>query len=398
MNRSQHFNGQIVLEIICANHITLLNALNNEKINLQNVTYCDDLTFLLTISHNDYESAMSIVDKLGASAKIIKKQGIYWNIIKILKRPVLLIFICTMLLLAFYLPSRVLFISIEGNVAIPTHRILEAAEECGIRFGASRRLVRSETMKNALLQKIPQLQWAGINTSGCTAVISVKEKTTQKIINDTKGQVSSIVAARDGVIQTITVIQGNPLCTAGQAVKAGQTLVSGYLNLGIVTKTTQAKAEINALTFRELEAVTLKPESVRGNLIKKKTYYSLRIGKKLLNFTKDSGILDTTCAKIYSENYLLLPGGFSLPIAIVKQTQLYYDTLPDTATASDTEHWLTEFAKKHLQQSMVAGQIISAKTEFEDVNDAKYFYGEYACLEMIGQVKFENTLKDGEND
>lgn len=32
-------------------------------------------------------------------------------------------------------------------------------------------------MKNALLSAIPELQWAGVNTYGCRAVISVRERT-----------------------------------------------------------------------------------------------------------------------------------------------------------------------------------------------------------------------------
>ena len=41
-------------------------------------------------------------------------------------------------------------------------------------------MIRSEKVKNSLLQRIPQLQWAGINTDGCVAVISVREKTAIK--------------------------------------------------------------------------------------------------------------------------------------------------------------------------------------------------------------------------
>ena len=89
-------------------------------------------------------------------------------------RPVLLAGLGILFLLAMYLPSRVLFIRVEGNMQIPDRQILAAAEECGIRFGASRREVRSEKVKNALLSSVPQLQWAGVNTAGCVATISVR--------------------------------------------------------------------------------------------------------------------------------------------------------------------------------------------------------------------------------
>ncbi len=399
MNNWKSILGRMVLEITCADSTALLNELNNKKILLKNVVYSGDFVLHLEIAKSDYRTLQEIIQRQGASVRILHKSGVHWIGAAITKRPILLALFAAFLLVSLYLPSRVLFISVEGNTIIPANRIIEAAGECGIRFGASRRQIRSEAMKNALLQKIPQLQWAGINTSGCTAVISVREKTAQELPSDTEKGVCSIIAARDGVIQDCTVYEGNPLCTVGQAVKAGQTLVSGYLDCGIVTKATRANAEIKALTFRRLEVVTPAATTVRGELCKKKRIYSLRIGKKLINFSKDSGNSDTTCVKIYSEEYVRLPGGFQLPVSVIKETLLFYEDSRQMPTAADSEEWLADTAQKHLESTMIAGEVISANTEVEISDNACYLHGKYACMEMIGQVKYEQTmLKDGEND
>ena len=314
------------------------------------------------------------------------------------KRPVLLVLFCVLLIMFSYLPGRILFISVEGNEIVPANRILEAASECGIRFGASRRQVRSEIVKNELLQKVTQLQWAGINTNGCTAVISVREKAPQSKTEEKTSQISSIVASRDGVIQNCTVYQGNPLCTVGEAVKAGQILVSGYIDCGIVTKTTQANAEIEALTFRDLEVVTPISTASRGAIRNKKTNYSLRLGKKRIKLYKDSGNLHTTCGKIYSEEYVQLPGGFSLPIAIVKETLIEYEESQETQTSTDMESWLTDFTETYLQNTMIGGQVISAQTEVNPMDDICYLYGKYTCIEMIGQVRYEQMIGNGDKN
>lgn len=398
MSQWQFIFGRLTLEITCADSVLLLDALSRANITMRNVMYCGDLSLQVTIAHSDYKQLQRIAEKQGANVKILHATGIYQTGLAMIRRPVLLAFTAIILILGCYLPSRVLFVSVEGNLTIPSNLILEAAEECGIGFGAARRQVRSEAMKNALLQKIPQLQWAGINTSGCTAVISVREKTVQQPRKNTGNQVSSIVAARDGIIQNCTVFQGNPLCTVGQAVKAGQTLVSGYLDLGIVTKTTQADAEIKALTFRELEVFTPAAAAVRGEMYAKKTVYSIKLGKKIINLYKDSGISDTSCVKIYSEEYVRLPGGFQLPIAIIKQTLFFYEDSEQTTAVSDSEDWLAGFAQAHLQGTMIAGEIISSQTEINPTEDACYLYGKYACMEMIGQVKYEQTIIKGENN
>lgn len=391
--------GQYLLEVTCADSEALLNLLVSEQISLQNVMFCNDLVLRITICKFDYNKFLELAQKKGASVRIIRRTGAYWIGRSVVKRPVLLCFICFLLVLFCYLPSRVLFIAVEGNREIPDDLIIEAADECGLRFGTSRKEIRSEVMKNRLLQKIPQLQWAGINTSGCTAVISVREKTDEEQTTDSENSVCSIVAARDGVIQDCTIYQGNPLCTVGQAVKAGQTLVSGYLDYGLVTKATRADAEIMALTYRQLELITPAATEVRGQVYDEKTSYSLQIGKKVIKLSKDSGNLDTTCAKIYSEEYVYLPGGFRLPVAIIKQTSRYYSESTQATTASDSAQWLADSAQSYLQDLMIAGEVVDAQTRIEQHEDAACLFGEYACIEMIGQIKYEQTiLRDENND
>ena len=390
--------GRLTLEITSADVIGLMNALNHEKIRLIAINYRSDLVVTVVISQLHYNKLRVVADKQGANVKMLKRSGLYWIGFDLLKRPVLVMFAVSLLLLSAYLSSRIFFVRVNGNTTIPSNLILESAADCGIRFGTSRRQVRSELVKNALLEKIPQLQWAGVNTQGCTAFISVREKTLTEQGNGKKNEICSIVAARDGVIQNCTVYKGNPLCTVGQAVKAGQTLVSGYLDCGIVTKTTKADAEIKALTFRELTFVTPKATAIKADVVGQKTEYAILFGKKLIKLTKDSGNLGATCAKIYEENYLQLPAGFTLPIALVKQTSYYYEETTDTTASADANQWLDSFAQAYLQKNMIAGEIISAQTEIIESQDVSQLKGKYACVEMIGQIKYEQMLGTGDTN
>lgn len=390
------FSGWIKLLVISADGASLLNVLHGADIFLKDVTYISALEMQITIHRRNYRKLLEICEKQGASCEILRKNGTYWLIDSVLHRPILVAFVCALSLLFCWLPSRIFFISVAGNTSISTNQILAAAENCGIVFGASRRQVRSEKVKNALLQEIPQLQWAGINTSGCTAVISVREKTTQDMAVKKKNLVSSIVASRDGVIQNCTVLNGNALCAVGQAVKAGQMLVSGYLDCGIVTKTTQADAEIEALTFRELEMLSPNPALVRSNKLSESKRYSLKIGKKLINLYKDSGNLDVSCAKIYEENFLQLPGGFRLPIALIRQTVISYDVIQEIPSVEDSCDWLADFAKTHLRNAMIAGKIVSENVQLNKLDGGHHLYGRYACMEIIGQVKYEQSIAKDE--
>lgn len=391
--------GKLNLWLTCADPVALLNTITDSGIVLKNAVYQSDLELSVTIFQSDYHMIQKICEKNGATVRIVEKIGIYWRILGMQKRPVLLLFFGIILMMGLLLPSRILFVQVEGNVRIPTKQILEAASECGISFGAVRRNVRSEVMKNALLEKIPDIQWAGVNTVGCTAVISVKEKTAQDSPQTQSGKISSIIASRDGVIQDCTVLEGNPLCSVGQAVKKGQTLVSGYLDSGLLTRTTCAKAEVKALTFRQLHAISIKPAREKGVVQKEVHRYSIRIGKKLINLYKDSGILSGTCDKMYLEEYVVLPGGFSLPVSLIKETILYHDEAERAALSENQDEWLRDAAQDYLLSDMIAGQIISSETELQHSDEMTSIYGQYMCVEMIGQVKYEDTLlRDEEHD
>ena len=386
------------VEITSADTIGLLNMIISSGVHIVNVEHCGELTVRFDVLDRDVEKVCVLSGRFGGSVKKLEKKGILWAMTAVKKRPAFVAAVMILLLLFIFLPTRVFFVSVEGNTTIPANKIIEAAADCGIQFGASARQIRSEKMKNALLQKIPQLQWAGINTSGCTAIISVKEKTEPESQHSSANQVSSIVAALDGIIQHCTVYQGNPLCKTGQAVKAGQILVSGYTDCGIYVQATRADAEIRALTSRELQVVTPQNALIRGEMITQKTEYSIRLGKKLIKLTKDSGILGTTCAKIYLEEYVHLPGGFTLPVALVKETTFVY-AQADLSTPDDSDDWLYSFAETYLQGQMIAGEIISAQSNLEVVDGSTCLNGRYACIEMIGRVKYEQTiLKDETND
>ncbi len=391
MGMIRSMTGMLCLEITSSTPADMLTAVNRSGIAVYDVIYKSELCVCVRILRRDYRALQTLLERRGEAVKIQKREGLFWSLSSLRGRPVLLFGTVFILLLSLYLPTRILFVEVEGNESVATTLILDKAEQCGIRFGASRIRVRSERMKNALLDAIPQLQWAGINTYGCVAVISVQERST--VTKQTQPHaVSSVVAARDGIIQSITVLQGNVLCRVGEAVKKGQTLVSGYTDCGISIKAQDAKAEIYAQTVRDLTAIGLSDPVVRGEMINKETYYSLRIGKKVIKLYKGSGISVSSCVRIYSEDCMTLPGGFELPIALQTEHRLFYSDTCNAQECDDTS-WLSGYAQSYLFDQMLAGQILSAETTVDVLDGAWVFYGKYDCLEMIGRVRNEEIIE-----
>lgn len=348
----------------------------------------DEVTLLFSVRRGDLATVRWVCRKLGDHLEIVGKKGWYWRIAALRKRPVLVVGVAFLMALALLLPTRVLFFRVEGNVNVPGNRILEAAERCGIGFGANRREVRSERLKNRLLEEVPELQWAGVNTYGCLAVISVREKPLE-MEEDREAAIHSIVAVRDGFVLSATATNGNLLCQPGQAVKQGQILISPYLDCGICLRLEDAEGEIMAQTRHEIQVVTPVEGAKKGAAGEKQVRYSLLVGKKRINLWKDSGIWGSSCGRMYEEYYITLPGGFRLPMGIAKETVTSYEMTAVEAEPEQTELLLTGVAREQLLASMVAGEIQEGKTEFQRSGGIYVLSGRYRCTEMIGRARKE---------
>ena len=390
--------GSARLELTSADVSVALQGINAAKIRIWDVQIVGDLTVQFTVSQKSIRFIEKIAESKGERLKVIGRSGLFWPIMGLRKRPVLVFGMVLLLALAIFVPSRVLFVRVEGNATVPCEMILEAAQDAGIRFGASRRAVRSEKIKNRLLGVMPQLQWAGVNTYGCTAVITVRERAQEQEAKE-EYAVSSIVASCDGVITSCTVTRGSGLCSVGQAVQKGQVLISGYVDCGQSITVTRSQGEIFAQTRHELTIVTPSETMEREELRGQRTYYSFRIGKKRINFVKGSGISDGTCVKMYQEYQLTLPGGYRLPISLVKETVLTYDLKPCERSDVVVKRQLSDFAKGYLQDHLVALAVLDAQEELTAEEGCLLYHGYYHCTEMIGRERNELIGEyHGEND
>lgn len=380
--------GTLEMELTSADIEAALAAVNAEGIALNRLEREGELTCRFSISRRDQDALSALCDRRGESLKVVRKKGVYWTARKLRNRPLLLAGLLFLLALVLMLPTRIYFVRVEGNDSIPDAQILAAAEECGITFGASRREVRSERMKNALLSAVPQLQWAGVNTYGCVAVISVREGPRQETDIKEK-EVTRIVAARDGYILSGTVTKGNGLFQVGQTVKEGQVLISGYTDCGLYIQAGRAEGEIIAQTNHELTAVTPAEGEYKGAILEVKRKYSLIFRKKRINLWIDSGISGSSCGRMYKEYYMTLPGGFQLPAALCVEEYVVYQMDRQMIPQEDAERVLSEFAGNYVLRQMIAGEINSKVETIVLQNGVYRLSGKYICSEMISREQQE---------
>lgn len=378
-------SGQLLVELTSAEPEEALLGAVALGMELRNVTMVDSLTCRFFLEKKDYRAFQALCARRGDSLKPIRHLGLFWAIGSLRKRPVLILGMVILLTATILVSRRVLFVAVEGNETVPTRRILEAAEAAGLSFGTSRRQIRSEKIKNNLLALVPELQWAGVNTRGCTATISVRERPVEE--KGAKEEFGSLVAARDGFLLSTTVTKGTALCQPGQVVQKGQLLVSPYADYGLCLKATGAEGEIRAQTSHVLTVVTPEEclQTEQSGSVKRKI--SLTLGKKRINLWKDSGNFGVSCGRMVESYELTLPGGFQLPITL--WIEVY---TPGTWTASEVmepEKILSDFAKPYLASRLLSGEILTSR-ETVTVEDGRVsLTGYYVCTERIDRLQTE---------
>ena len=155
MNLFRSLAGSLRIEATSACVSDMLTAIHNTGVVLENVVAANELTIQATITRKDFLQLRELLLRRGEQLKVTNKQGIFWSLSTIHKRPILIIGLGILFLLSLFLPTRILFVKVEGNHAVSAQSILDTAQPHGIFFGAQRAKVRSEAIKNALLSEIP---------------------------------------------------------------------------------------------------------------------------------------------------------------------------------------------------------------------------------------------------
>lgn len=391
MDMTHSVNGMVTVHLIGADLPATLKAAAGMGIMLEEIVPIDELRLTLCVHRQDVRLLARLAEKRGDRMEIKGRSGVFYRLRALCRRPILTLGLIAFVLLSLWVPTKILWIEVEGNETISARAIAQTAAAYGLNFGARRSEVRSERLKNALLAAMPQLQWAGVNTYGCRAVITVRERNAE-VPSSPQASVSSIVALRDGIVREMTVLKGNALCAPGQAVKKGEVLISAYTDCGLCIRATRATGEIYAETQRRLTAIMPTQYSLRTQNTATSEKFFLIIGKKRINFFKGSGISGPSCAKIYERYDLTLPGGFQLPIALCRERCYDYDT--QAATVSQGDRLLHEFAAAYLPTLMTAGKITSENERLLRADGYVTLSGVYHCYEMIGISRPEEQLHE----
>lgn len=175
----------------------------------------------------DFKRLREIRRKTGVKIRIADKISLSRLLYRYRKR--VLFAVCAILCAAAVNASSGRIWAVEIN-GVRNADILEVArllEENGVFVGAAKKnLLPTSEIKNNVIAGCDELAWLWIYMEGSKARVEVSERRIPPTLVE-REKASDIVSAADGVIKKITVKLGDPCVKTGDAVAAGDVLVSG---------------------------------------------------------------------------------------------------------------------------------------------------------------------------
>lgn len=330
---SEILRGSVRVEVSGAAPQRLFNAMSEADMPFWDAMPQDAFTIRLGLYSRDLRDAKALATRCQCELKLLRESGVPVVKRRLRRRVALLVTAVSCFAL---LAASSLFawdIRVEGNEQVSTGEILRALAGCGVEPGAFWPGWSSDEIRNSVILDIPELAWLGVSVDSSRAVIRVRERTEAPELVNSEGM-GSVTARTTGIIDSMRVYQGAPLVTVGDAVVAGETLVSGEMPSEVGdTRYVRASAEIRARTWYEMSASA--PLEYSGlEQSDSRTRWALVIGDKRINFYLGSSQTPAGCGKIITEYPLAWEGVFTLPVTLVREQTLEYDS---AAAAEDEE-------------------------------------------------------------
>ena len=198
-------------------------ALNNIK--LWGIKKLDG-SIVAFMSVKDFKRIRPYKHKAALSIKLLSKYGL-WFILKPYKRRFgIPVGIAAFFAVNFILSQFVWNITVTGNEALSKSTIISYCRDIGIAEGTPTDCIDTNSARLKLLMKHGELSWASFIIEGSHLTVNVSETVKEE---DKDRQPANFVAAKDGVIEKVTVSAGKATVKVGDPVTTGDLIATGAM-------------------------------------------------------------------------------------------------------------------------------------------------------------------------
>lgn len=379
------FRAWTELAITGPEPIRCLNRLSAENIAFWRIRRSDETHLRLRVYRRDRAKAERAALHALCTAEKTAAGGFPVVFGGLRRRPVLLLGTLLALALSILAQGFVWVVRIEPVEGLSEARIRHALTEEGIGFGSWGWDISSYALSMRMQLRLPELGWLAANREGGVLTILTGARRQEQPPAAQVGP-ANVVAARAGIVQSVNAYRGTAAVEPGDAVLAGQLLISGITTWEKGSYVTRASGEVYALTSRQY-TLKIPIESLEKRYTgETETALCVIFGRNRRKIFGNSSISQGTCDKITDTRVWTLPGGDVLPVTVERTTYRAYTLEPVTLDAREARRILEQAALRDARANMIAGRILQSTFALTEENGCYVLRGEISCEEMISRT------------
>ena len=248
--RLSWWRGKVAFRVTVADAGRFLSLCRETGVGVRRTRFVED-TLFGECPAKQYRRIRTAARKAGVRPRVIGRRGFpFWYRSHRL-RPGLAVGLLVYAALMGWLSRFVWVVEVHGCEQMDPQEVAAAVADMGVRVGAPIGGVDSAVVQLRSLGRLPALSWVAVNMEGCVAHVQVAER--KLPAKERLGRTpANVVAAVDGEILSMTVLEGEAVAGVGDGVVAGGLLVSGVRQTEFGEYLTRAAAEVIARTTRRV--------------------------------------------------------------------------------------------------------------------------------------------------
>ena len=370
-----------------------LNLCAQNGVGFWGLTWLDEHTLSLRVARRDARRVRTLAEKAQCEARAEGGQGMPYFLAGFRRRYALLIGLALALGAVCLLSRFILTVEVSGNESVPSAVILAELSRQGVRPGAYGPGLDLRRISQEALGRIEGLSWMSVNLHGTRAEVLVREREAPPELRD-ESTPAHVVAAADGILEEVEVLEGQALFQEGQAVLAGEIVISGavdlkepmYATVDAGQRLVHARGTLWASTYRTLQACIPLEAQIKVYTGAEEETWSLTVLGHTLNFFGKGSISTAGYDKMTTTHILTLPGGREMPLALVKTEYRAYETTTAAIQTDAAQAMLEERLLERLEEIIGAeGSVLSTAFSVRENSGLLTVTLKAQCREQIGR-------------
>jgi similar to stage IV sporulation protein len=216
--------GYIILVVEGTHPERFINMAFTRGIHLWDLTWSDTDTLMVKVYAQSFRTLRHVARQSNCRICILRKQGLPFVVFRFRRRRMLLAGALIFFIILYFLSSLIWTVDVTGTRKISAARVKDLAAVKGLKPGSFCFMANRDQVEDYLLRELQGISYIEVKV-GPRSQVKVVEK-----IDPPRSQgPCHVVAKKDGVIDSILALNGQPKVEEGDLVRKGQVLISGAI-------------------------------------------------------------------------------------------------------------------------------------------------------------------------